>query len=418
MARSKAKRPWKLKLFACLAIIAACLAVAFLVGDADYNVTAIGWIPLFMVVTAIVVAFLYLQVLKAGLEVSAASEMHDCRRGDDIPFTVHFRNKTPLLFFRVEAYFYVSDLFGGVASEAMTTLSLAPFERYDLGFSTKFEHIGTYTAGLERLVICDFLRLFTAEIPGERTQMVHVTPRIQSIESLELSTDSQQEAQRPRKSVFADSLDYAYVRPYVPGDPLKTIHWKLSSRTDGYMTRLFEENTNPGVAVILDFFAPEERTGYLMGMFDALVETAFSVGDYARAEGLDTEIHYTNRDGERVRRTSWVSTELDEIIADMPSITNDANREQDGLNLFSEQLRNQYGQNNLVICTGNLSSGIISAVIDAKVRRRNPILFAIVPSDLEGRELDDWCAPLAKLDAANIGYRVLARSDELVGGAV
>ena len=417
MAARKQRKPWKLKLFGCLAIIVACAVVAAFVGDADYKATPMGWIPLFMVVTGIVLAWLYLQVLKHGLEVSAASELHDCRRGDDIPFTVHFRNKTPLPFFRIEAYFYVSDLFGGVASEAMTTLSLSPFEEYDLGFTTKFEHIGTYTAGLERLVVCDFLRLFTAEIPGDRTQMVHVTPRIQSLERLELSTESQQEAQIPRKSVFADSLDYAYVRPYVPGDPLKTIHWKLSSRTEGYMTRLFEENTNPGVAIVLDFYAPEERTGYLMGMFDCVVETAFSVGDYARAEGLDTEIHYTNRDGERVRRTTWVSSELDEIIADMPSITNDPERANDGLNLFSEQIRNRFGLNNLVICTGNLSSAMISAVIDAKVRRRNPILFAIVPSDLEGRELEDWTAALAKLDDAGVGYRVLAHSDELVGGA-
>lgn len=405
------------KFFACLGILAACVLLALLVGDSDYHLTAIACIPAVMVLSAIALAWVYLQLLKRSLNVDAKSELHDCRRGDDIAFTVHFRNTSPLYFFRIEAYFYVSDLFGGIASEAMTTLSLAPFETYDLGFTTKFEHIGTYTAGMNRLVICDFLHLFTAEIPGDRTQMVHVTPRVQSLEQLELSTESQTEAQRPRKSVFADSLDYAYVRPYVPGDPLKTIHWKLSARTDGYMTRLFEENTNPGVAIVLDFYTQEDRTAQLMGMFDAVVETAFSVGNYAKSEGLDAEMYYTNRDGEHVMRSSWTANELDEIIADMPNITNDDDKAEDGLNVFSEQLRNQYGQNNLVICTAHISARLVSAVVDAKVHRRNPLLFAVVPSDLVGRELENWTAPLKRLDEANIGYRVLTCSDELLQGA-
>lgn len=415
-ARGATKRPWLGKFLLCALCVGGTLLLALYVGDSGYHATALGWIPFIMVVSAIALAWVYLQILKRCIKIEAKSELHDCRRGDDIAFNVHFTNRSPLYFFRIEAYFYVSDLFGGIASDAMTTLSLSPFEKYDLGFTTKFEHIGTYTAGMNKLVICDFLHLFTAEVPGDRTQMVHVTPRVQSLEHLELSTESQTEAQQPRKSVFADSLDYAYVRPYVPGDPLKTIHWKLSARTEGYMTRLFEENTNPGVAIILDFYTNEDRTAQLMGMFDAVVETAFSVGNYAKAEGLDTEMYYTNRDGEHVKRISWNTNELDEIIADMPNITNDAGKAEDGLNLFSEQLRNQYGQNNLVICTANLSARLVSAVIDAKVRRRNPLLFAVVPSDLVGRELDEWTAPLKRLDEANIGYRILTCSDDLLQG--
>lgn len=410
------KKHWKLKFLACAGIIAACALLAFAVGDENYNATAIGWMPLIAVVSAILFAFIYVRILKAGLSVSAKSMLHDCRRGDDIAFDVHFRNKTPLFFFRVEAYFYVSDLFGQVASEASTTISFAPFEKYDFSFSASFDHIGTYTAGLDKLVVCDFLHLFTAEIEGDRTQTVHVTPRIQSLEHLELSVESDKEAPVPKKSVFADSLDYAYVRPYVPGDPLKTIHWKLSSRTEGYMTRLFEENTNPGVAVVLDFYSTETNSACLMGIFDAVVEVGFSVGDYARAEGLDTEIHYTNRKGEPVMCTSWVSAELDEIIADMPSITNDADKEQDAVSILLGQLRNQFGQNNLVVCTSNLSPDIISTILDAKMRRKNPILFAIAPAHLEGRELEKWKAPLKQLSGANIAYKVLSRSDDLVGG--
>lgn len=414
--RRRAHRPWKRKLSAVLAIVALCALAAAFVGDNDYRASFAGWLPLIMVLTAIGIAFVYLQALKRGLSFEETSELHDCRRGDDIGFSVRFRNATPLLFFRIEAYFYVSDLFGNIASEASTTLTLSPFETYDLRFSARFDHIGTYSAGLSRVVITDFLRLFSARIDNDVRQQVHVTPRIQAVDSLEFSNESQLETDRPAHSALADSLDYAYVREYVPGDPLKTIHWKLSARSENYLTRLFEQTTNPGVAVIMDFYAPESRTDALMGMFDAVVETSFSVADYAQGRGMDTEVHYCNREGERVKRTSWGAENFEEIISDMPGITDDEGKSEQGVELFEALMRNQYGQNNLVVCTGNLSSRMISGLIDAKMRRRNPILFAIVPSDLVGRELEDWCAPLMRLDAANIGYRVLARSDELVGG--
>lgn len=126
MSQSRAKRRKTLKVLGTIALLGLFALVALMVGDGDYHATAIGWIPLIMASCAIVLAFLYLQVLKGGLAVDAVSELHDCRRGDDIDFVVHFRNKTPLFYFRIEAFFYVSDLFGGVASEASTTLSLAP----------------------------------------------------------------------------------------------------------------------------------------------------------------------------------------------------------------------------------------------------------------------------------------------------
>lgn len=415
MSHLHAHRGKALKAVGIFCLLGLFALIAFMVGDGDYHATAIGWIPLVMASCAIVLAFLYLQALKGGLDIDAVSELHDCRRGDDIDFVVHFKNKTPLFYFKIEAVFYVSDLFGGVASEASTALSLAPFESYDLHFSTRFEHIGTYSAGMRRLIVSDFLRLFTADAGQKRTQIVHVTPRIHALESLSLSNDSQTEASRPRKSVFADSLDYAYVRPYVPGDPLKTIHWKLSARSDGYMTRLFEESTNPGVCVIMDFYAPEDRTPYLMGMFDAVVESAISIARYAQAEGFETELHYTNREGEGVLRSTFGNSELDEMIADMPSISNDADKAQAGVDALCEQLRHRYGKNNLVMCTGNLSSRLIETAIEARMRRRNPMIIAVVPSDLEGRELEQWCEPLTRLDAADIGYKVIARSDDLLG---
>lgn len=411
----RARRTAILKAAACVLVLFACLFLAIFVGNSDYQATAIGWVPLIVVIAGIIGARVYLEVLKRGLKFMEKSDLGDCRRGEDVRFTVRFRNATPLFFFRIEAYFYVSDLFGNTTSEAMTTLALAPFEKYDLDFSARFDHIGTYSAGLKKVIITDYLRLFTATIVNESRRKVQVTPKLQPVEHIEFSNEAVLESTKAAKSAFADSMDYASVREYVPGDPLKTIHWKLSARSEHYLTRLFEVYANPGVSIIMDFYGPSNKAKTLMGMFDCVVETALSVGNYAQSQGMDTEIHYCNKYGERVRKVSWQRFELPQIIAEMPRVSNKPERQLEALDLLTDQMLSQYGQNNLIVCTANLSAQMISMIIEAKVRRREPLLFAVVPGDLVGRERKDWCASLGRLDAAGVGYVILSKSDELVG---
>lgn len=413
--RKRVRRTRRLKALACISVLGVTLILALVVGDSEYRATAIGWIPFIACVVAIMGAWVYLQVLKRGLRLLEKVELGDCRRGDDVKFTVRFRNTTPLFFFRIEAHFFVADLYGATVSHAMTTMALAPFEKYDMEFKTRFEHIGTYRAGLDRVVICDFLRLFTAEIDCPKRSVVQVVPRVESIENIEFSNESVLEATKASKSAFSDSMDYASVRDYVPGDPLKTIHWKLSARGENYLTRLFETYTNPGVAVLMDFFGSGETSKQLMGMFDCVVETAFSVARYAQEQGMETEIHYCDKYGNRIRRSTWRQSDLPLIVSDMPKFSDDEKMQVDALELLSDQMRSQHGQNNLVICTANISAQMVATVVEAKMRHREPLLFAVAPTGLEGRDRDRWAAPLVRLDAAGIGYVVLSDSRELSG---
>lgn len=413
-AKRREGKSIKRKIVVCVSVLALCLFMAFAVGDGNFKATLIGWLPFLSAVTALVLAFIYVQVLKRGLVVEDLSQVYDCRRGDAAKLKVRLKNKTPLFYTRMSVHFYISDLFGNVASEVSTTFSLAPFEDYECEFTARFDHVGMYSAGLSRVGITDFLGLFYAEINNTERRCIQVTPRVVDLGTLELVNDSELETTRPSKTVFSDSVDYAYVRDYVPGDPLKTIHWKLSARSENYLTRLFEESRSPGVAVVLDFYTKETRLDKMMYMFDALVETAISVCRCSQEMGLDTEMHFTDRSGEQQMITAWDDDALGEIVSQLPEISADDRCSDNGLKLLNHQLNNQYGQNNLVAVTANLDAQIVSTMINAKMRQRNPLLFAIVPNDLEGRELDDWCNTLRPLDEAGIVYRIVKASDDLI----
>src|SRR5215510_4142187 len=57
---------------------------------------------------------------------------------------------------------------------------------------------------------------------------------------------------RHRSPYHGFSVEYLDHRPYVPGDDLRSIDWKILARTDKYHVKLFEDETNLRAHILLD----------------------------------------------------------------------------------------------------------------------------------------------------------------------
>lgn len=62
----------------------------------------------------------------------------------------------------------------------------------------------------------------------------------------------------PRKGF---SVEFAEYRPYMPGDDLRYIDWKIVARADKWMIKQFEEETNTRAALVLDVSKSMDWTG-------------------------------------------------------------------------------------------------------------------------------------------------------------
>lgn len=411
---ARTRNPWLKR--ALMVLVGLMFAfVALMVGDSDYHATLLGWTPLLAYIIALILARIYLEVLAASLSFWEETEVAECRRGEEIPFQVAFRNAGPCFFFRIRTCFYISDLEGNLASRSMSSISLGPFEETTVRFNARFEHIGSYTAGLHSLELSDFFGLFHKEVRNPKRHELRVAPKVQVLDNVSFSEDAMVESASAAKSQLADSMDYSHVRDYVAGDPLKTVHWKLSARNpdNSYYTRLFEVYTNPGVGIIMDFYGPSEDPEVLMSMFDAVVESALSIGRFAAQRNLETELLYCDKAGDKRCELMPSGNGVSELMLELPNMANNPSLARPALELLEDQVEGQHGQNNLVVCSANLDTELINAVLDAKVRRRSPFFVAVVPPGLADRALDAYCAPLTRLDDADIPYVVISRSEEL-----
>jgi uncharacterized protein (DUF58 family) len=58
-----------------------------------------------------------------------------------------------------------------------------------------------------------------------------------------------------RSPYLGFSMDFAEHRPYMPGDDVRRIDWRLFARTDRHYIKLFEADTNANFSVLLDLSA-------------------------------------------------------------------------------------------------------------------------------------------------------------------
>lgn len=153
------------------------------------------------------------------------------------PYQLCIRNRAPLLFPFVEAYASLPQEDHVRCTTRLLRFSLLPLATYRVEDTVSFPFRGTYELGVERLYAYDPFHLFRVCIPVHAGSTVSVLPRIPLWEDIPNDSGMLGAESSRRFRLTADGDEMGENRPYRVGDPLKRIHWKLSSRTEDLIAR-------------------------------------------------------------------------------------------------------------------------------------------------------------------------------------
>lgn len=376
----------------------------------------ISYVPLVAAVLLVAVSWVYLQVLRRSLGVSVAQMSVSCERGQQAELSVALSNVSRLPFPRIDLAFFVTDLFGDYDDVKSLVCALRPGEESELRFDVRFAHLGTYDAGIDHVVVHDLLGLFSARIEEGARRAVVVRPRTVDLGRADVTRVVPDESRNMLKPVASDDMDYANVREYRYGDPLKTIHWNLTARDPaGTMyTRLYETYVNPALAIVVDSYAPGYGSEDLMSLFDGMVECAAALSAQARAAGVDTEVRYLDRTQAPAAGHLASASDADDLVMDMLRITP---AEEAGVHAAATEalLRSTglmtHGFGNVAFVTSRLDANLLTTLVEIRMRRRNALAFVAVPRSLEGRDRERFLAPLHRLDDAGVAYCVVESTE-------
>ena len=99
---------------------------------------------------------------------------------------------------------------------------------------------GLYTLGPTRLRTGDPFGIFTLTIRDQHINTILVTPPLLPLRQLRVVPGGWAGDQRRRRGVLERDISEAGLRPYIPGDSLRRIHWLATARQDTLMVRQLE----------------------------------------------------------------------------------------------------------------------------------------------------------------------------------
>lgn len=161
-------------------------------------------------------------------------------------------NSCPLPFPFIEAELLTPDERGARCVPGRVGFSLAPLSGCELQRSAEFAFRGEYGVGLSRLWVYDCFRMVKLRLKCENYAKILVYPRRYELPPKPLSGESERTAQITIRQRGSDNTELSDIRNYIKGDSLKSIHWKLSSKSQELIVKDYSRNAGNSVYIICD----------------------------------------------------------------------------------------------------------------------------------------------------------------------
>ena len=199
-----------------------------------------------------VVLLVYVLLAKHALSVSMISDSVTTEK--NTPYTYEFRidNHSPLALPFIDAQVSIPQSNSVRCTERTVRLSMAPMTHYHMKNTVSFRFRGTYDIGVKCFYVYDFFRLFRVRVDVESLTTVYVLPRRLTLDETSAHSVSDDTARTVRSPLVVDKLEVSDIRDYRNGDSLKSIHWKLSSKSETFIVKDYNTGTSNQTVVFCD----------------------------------------------------------------------------------------------------------------------------------------------------------------------
>src|SRR5215212_5015616 len=200
--------------------------------------------------------------------------------GDDVEVTLHLRALAPVE--RLEAFVVVED---GLAVEDggnVVALRLGAGDEREHHFSLRCERWGAYGVGEVLLRAADLLSLRRWEARLDRRSPLRVYPRPEQVAELLRPFRTQVFSGNHVSREKGEGIEFADLRPFVPGDRVRRVNWRASARraAAGLAEHYLREKDRVGVVSFggrLNWLLPGTGPAQLYRVLDAILESEIVV---------------------------------------------------------------------------------------------------------------------------------------------
>lgn len=196
-------------------------------------------------------SYLWARDMMAGIQIERASQGMWVVAGDQLTERWSLFNGAalPLLWATVRDQ---SNIPGYRIDRAVAAASRASYTWETEGVCS---HRGVFTLGPWSVSCGDPFGLFEVKIAFPEVRTLLVYPRVMRLPEIDLPHGSVGGASRQTRVSHATTILASHVRPYLPGDSLRLIHWRKSAQQNRFMVKQFDLEPAGDLWILLDLDA-------------------------------------------------------------------------------------------------------------------------------------------------------------------
>jgi uncharacterized protein (DUF58 family) len=205
-------------------------------------------------------------------------------KGQQAVLTIQIHNDKPFIFPYIKVHYHTpASVLSRTPREGV--LSILPFRYGEIREEFSCSLRGQYPLGIVRIEVGDIFGLFSFPLDltnktYHKVPMLTVYPRVLRLSSLPLPEILQEGSVIHQLQRTEEAASLADIREYRFGDPLKRIHWKLSSKLQQIQVKNFEITTQPHTLMFIETTPPKLQGLAQYQVEDQMIEAAAAVLNY------------------------------------------------------------------------------------------------------------------------------------------
>ena len=259
---------WRRRILYALALLCALLGQLL---DVGYLFHYIFVLTLTLPLLALLISLPAMLGCRAELTVPAPQ----VPRGEAVRWNLTLTSRLPLPLAQVRCRVRLEGGFGGRSVRARRKIR-GVFPGRTVSWSADTAHCGLLTCRADRLWACDCLGLFSLPVRPPAAGTLLVCPLPEPPGPIHLPEEGGAPAPVPRGK--APSGEDYELRPYRPGDAMRSIHWKMSAKRDELITREPPEDTRPLPVLTFDHFGPLAQVDRTLDRLEGLSRALLDQG--------------------------------------------------------------------------------------------------------------------------------------------
>ena len=265
-------------------VMIAVLVFAWISGERIAYISAIVLVAL--PVVSLVVTLVMLASLRVWQEIPKTVV-----KNQQADINIGFKNYSILPFSKVECTFITNE--HAIETEDAKGVTLNAFSHSKIKIPFKAIYRGHFEVGLKSIVVTDFVGLVTLRRNYQKKQKLIALPQVVDLTSSPLTINLLAEASSPFDIKDEDYATISDVRPYVPTDSIKRVHWKLTAKRNEWMVKQFQSNGLNSVDIIVDSKRMPVHDTEMYQLEDKIVESAISLARFCLNKGMPVDFYST-----------------------------------------------------------------------------------------------------------------------------